>query len=172
MFYSPCIKCNFLFITGKSVRRRAASMETSKYEKRRGRAKKRVEALRSAGLSGTHFKRNPRIFKPENIQKKILFFINTKDMILLLPPPPISHHSSIPIYLCLSTSIEFHLLPKVFDTGIPGINDVSPSPSSSISEGLDLFPDSPLHRYLSNNKNKFSLNSFESCFCPFQSISF
>lgn len=39
-----------VFILGKSVRRRAASMETSKYEKRRGRAKKRVEQLRSAGL--------------------------------------------------------------------------------------------------------------------------
>lgn len=37
----------------------------------------------------------------------------------------------------------------VFDTGISGPNDVSPSPSSSVSEGLDLFPDSPLHRYLS-----------------------
>ncbi|KAL5283913.1 FOXO3.2 family protein [Megaselia abdita] len=60
---------------GKSVRRRAASMETSKMEKRRGRAKKRVEALRSAG-------------------------INT-------------------------------------------LNDQTPSPSSSVSEGLDVFPDSP-----------------------------
>ncbi|XP_036322815.1 forkhead box protein O-like, partial [Rhagoletis pomonella] len=37
---------------GKSVRRRAASMETSRYEKRRGRAKKRVEALRQAGITG------------------------------------------------------------------------------------------------------------------------
>lgn len=60
---------------GKSVRRRAASMETSKMEKRRGRAKKRVEALRNAG-------------------------INT-------------------------------------------LNDQTPSPSSSVSEGLDVFPDSP-----------------------------
>lgn len=33
--------------------------------------------------------------------------------------------------------------------GIGGMNDVTPSPSSSVSEGLDLFPDSPLHRYLS-----------------------
>uniref|UniRef100_T1PAT3 Forkhead box protein O n=1 Tax=Musca domestica TaxID=7370 RepID=T1PAT3_MUSDO len=62
---------------GKSVRRRAASMETSRYEKRRGRAKKRVEALRQAGVTG--------------------------------------------------------------------INDNTPSPSSSISEGLDHFPESPLH---------------------------
>lgn len=67
---------------GKSVRRRAASMETSKFEKRRGRAKKRVEALRNAQM-----------------------------------------------------------------TGMVGIlNDATPSPSSSVSEGLDLFPDSPLHR--------------------------
>jgi len=57
---------------GKSARRRAASMETSKFEKRRGRAKKKVEALRN-GL------------------------------------------------------------------------DATPSPSSSVSEGLDLFPDSPIH---------------------------
>lgn len=43
-------------IEGKSVRRRAASMETSssKYEKRRGRAKKRVEALRNAGVTGIY----------------------------------------------------------------------------------------------------------------------
>lgn len=67
---------------GKSVRRRAASMETSKFEKRRGRAKKRVEAIRSGQL-----------------------------------------------------------------TGMVGVlNDATPSPSSSVSEGLDLFPESPLHR--------------------------
>ncbi|KAF2904099.1 hypothetical protein ILUMI_02074, partial [Ignelater luminosus] len=57
---------------GKSVRRRAASMETSKFEKRRGRVKKKVEALRN------------------------------------------------------------------------GLPDATSSPSSSVSEGLDLFPDSPL----------------------------
>lgn len=32
---------------GKSTRRRATSMETSKFEKRRGRVKKKVDALRS-----------------------------------------------------------------------------------------------------------------------------
>ncbi|XP_031624536.1 forkhead box protein O isoform X2 [Contarinia nasturtii] len=36
---------------GKSVRRRAASMETSKYEKRRGRVKKQVENLKNGGLA-------------------------------------------------------------------------------------------------------------------------
>lgn len=61
---------------GKSVRRRAASMETSKFEKRRGRVKKKVEALRN------------------------------------------------------------------------GLAEATPSPSSSVSEGLDLFPDSPLHKYV------------------------
>uniref|UniRef100_A0A1B0GKI0 Uncharacterized protein n=2 Tax=Lutzomyia longipalpis TaxID=7200 RepID=A0A1B0GKI0_LUTLO len=66
---------------GKSVRRRAASMETSKFEKRRGRAKKRVEALRNAQALGV----------------------------------------------------------------AAVLNDATPSPSSSVSEGLDLFPDSPLH---------------------------
>lgn len=40
------------FWTGKSVRRRAASMETSKYEKRRGRVKKQVENLKNSGLTG------------------------------------------------------------------------------------------------------------------------
>ncbi|XP_053603612.1 forkhead box protein O isoform X1 [Plodia interpunctella] len=59
---------------GKSVRRRAASMETSKFEKRRGRVKKKAEALRN-GVTA----------------------------------------------------------------------DATPSPSSSISESLDMFPDSPLH---------------------------
>ncbi|XP_014254467.1 forkhead box protein O isoform X2 [Cimex lectularius] len=59
---------------GKSARRRATSMETSKFEKRRGRVKKKVEALRS-GL------------------------------------------------------------------------DATPSPSSSVSESLDLFPESPLHGF-------------------------
>lgn len=56
---------------GKSVRRRAASMEAKTMEKRRGRVKKKVEAIRN------------------------------------------------------------------------GITDATPSPSSSVSEGLDLFPDSP-----------------------------
>ncbi|KAG5884093.1 hypothetical protein JTB14_001299 [Gonioctena quinquepunctata] len=60
---------------GKSVRRRAASMETSKFEKKRGRAKKKVEMIRNG---------------------------------------------------CLP--------------------DTTPSPSSSVSEGLDLFPESPIHR--------------------------
>lgn len=36
---------------GKSVRRRAASMETSKFEKRRGRVKKRVEQMRNGVLT-------------------------------------------------------------------------------------------------------------------------
>ncbi|KAI9557092.1 forkhead box-like protein [Daphnia sinensis] len=63
---------------GKSARRRATSMETSKYEKKRGRVKKKVDALR-AGLMTT------------------------------------------------------------------------PSPSSSVSEGLDMFPESPhLHHPLSH----------------------
>lgn len=62
---------------GKSVRRRAASMETSKYEKRRGRVKKQVENLKNSGL-----------------------------------------------------------------TGMTGLNE-TPSPSSSISEGVDFFPSSP-----------------------------
>ncbi|CAG9795249.1 unnamed protein product [Diatraea saccharalis] len=59
---------------GKSVRRRAASMETSKFEKRRGRVKKKAEALRN-GVTA----------------------------------------------------------------------DATPSPSSSVSESLDMFPESPLH---------------------------
>ncbi|XP_068630959.1 forkhead box protein O isoform X1 [Battus philenor] len=58
---------------GKSVRRRAASMETSKFEKRRGRVKKKTEAIRN-GVTA----------------------------------------------------------------------DTTPSPSSSLSESLDMFPDSPL----------------------------
>ena len=61
---------------GKSARRRATSMETSKFEKRRGRVKKKVDALRN---------------------------------------------------------------------GLQAATDATPSPSSSISEGLDLFPDSPIH---------------------------
>lgn len=59
---------------GKSVRRRAASMETSKFEKRRGRVKKKVDAIRN------------------------------------------------------------------------GLVEATPSPSSSVHEGLDDFPDSPLHK--------------------------
>lgn len=36
---------------GKAARRRATSMETQKYEKKRGRVKKKVEALRNAGAT-------------------------------------------------------------------------------------------------------------------------
>jgi forkhead box protein O3 len=39
---------------GKSVRRRAASMETSKFEKRRGRVKKRVEQIRNGMIASKH----------------------------------------------------------------------------------------------------------------------
>lgn len=86
---------------GKSARRRAASMETSKFEKRRGRIKKKVDAIRS-GLEAT------------------------------------------------------------------------PSPSSSVSESLDLFPESPLHgfqlRYLFSyiiiiNKIKYRINNPKGCRC-------
>ncbi|CAB3239408.1 unnamed protein product [Arctia plantaginis] len=62
---------------GKSVRRRAASMETSKFEKRRGRVKKKAELPRN-GVTA----------------------------------------------------------------------DATPSPSSSVSESLDMFPDSPMHSIL------------------------
>jgi len=60
---------------GKAARRRATSMETQKYEKKRGRVKKKIEQLKN-GLN---------------------------------------------------------------------VDQTSPSPSSSVSEGLDMFPDSPLH---------------------------
>ena len=39
---------------GKSSRRRATSMETSKFEKRRGRVKKKVETLRNGLIPGTY----------------------------------------------------------------------------------------------------------------------
>ncbi|CAG2166367.1 unnamed protein product [Oppiella nova] len=60
---------------GKAARRRATSMETQKYEKKRGRVKKKIEALKN-GLT---------------------------------------------------------------------LDPTTPSPSSSVSEGLDMFPESPLH---------------------------
>lgn len=72
---------------GKAARRRATSMETSKFEKKRGRAKKKVEALRANGL--------------------------------------------IPELGPISGGGSTH------------------SPSSSVSEGLDHFGDSPIHFNLS-----------------------
>lgn len=48
---------------GKSVRRRAASMETSKFEKRRGRVKKRVEQIRNGVITSklsTYIENDPR----------------------------------------------------------------------------------------------------------------
>ncbi|XP_050069225.1 forkhead box protein O isoform X2 [Anopheles maculipalpis] len=97
---------------GKSVRRRAASMETSKYEKRRGRAKKRVEAIRQQAALG--LATNP-------------------------------------------------------------LNDATPSPSSSVSEGLDLFPESPLHSgnfQLSPDFRQRASSNASSCgrLSPIQSI--
>ncbi|XP_049529930.1 forkhead box protein O [Anopheles darlingi] len=97
---------------GKSVRRRAASMETSKYEKRRGRAKKRVEAIRQQAALG--LATNP-------------------------------------------------------------LNDATPSPSSSVSEGLDIFPESPLHSgnfQLSPDFRQRASSNASSCgrLSPIQSI--
>uniref|UniRef100_U5EY80 Forkhead box protein O n=1 Tax=Corethrella appendiculata TaxID=1370023 RepID=U5EY80_9DIPT len=98
---------------GKSVRRRAASMETSKFEKRRGRAKKRVEAIRNAQVLG------------------------------------ISNIANV-------------------------LNDATPSPSSSVSEGLDLFPESPLHSnfQLSPDFRQRASSNASSCgrLSPIQSI--
>lgn len=65
-----------VFFLGKSVRRRAASMETSKYEKRRGRAKKRVEQLRSAGLGG--------MFRKYCLKKRYSRSINVYDEISII----------------------------------------------------------------------------------------
>lgn len=46
-FNEPMVSIWLLFSLGKSARRRATSMETSKFEKRRGRVRKKVEALRN-----------------------------------------------------------------------------------------------------------------------------
>lgn len=97
---------------GKSVRRRAASMETSKYEKRRGRARKRVEAIRQQAALG--LATNP-------------------------------------------------------------LNDATPSPSSSVSENLDSFPESPLHSgnfQLSPDFRQRASSNASSCgrLSPIQSI--
>lgn len=92
---------------GKSVRRRAASMETSKFEKRRGRVKKRVEQLRNGVLTS----------EITNWLSEAWFFVTPQAILIF---------SDV--------------------TGV--LNDVNSSPGSSVSEGLDLFPESPLHRYL------------------------
>lgn len=83
---------------GKAARRRATSMETQKYEKKRGRVKKKVEAMRN-GL----------ILESQN-------------------------------------GLNFnHGSQASLGTGLlPGGNT---SPSSSVSEGLDVFPESPLHNF-------------------------
>uniref|UniRef100_A0A182QUS9 Fork-head domain-containing protein n=1 Tax=Anopheles farauti TaxID=69004 RepID=A0A182QUS9_9DIPT len=97
---------------GKSLRRRAASMETSKYEKRRGRVKKRVEVLQQQAALG--LATNP-------------------------------------------------------------LNDTTPSPSSSVSEVLDQFPESPLHSgnfQLSPDFRQRASSNASSCgrLSPIQSI--
>lgn len=82
---------------GKAARRRATSMETQKYEKKRGRVKKKVEALRAGGISG------------------------------------VVHENT--------------------------------SPSSSVSEGLDAFPESPLDRQSSHGPS-FTLSPMAEAFRP------
>lgn len=76
------IFCSFLFLffvlpllvnvnVGKSVRRRAASMETSKYEKRRGRVKKQVENLKNSGLTGKSISGNIFIENNNKLSRKL-----------------------------------------------------------------------------------------------------
>lgn len=102
---------------GKSVRRRAASMETSKFEKRRGRVKKRVEQMRNGVLTS-----------------KTAY--------------PFQAMSSSDFSMSQS-----YFLTSFSSADVTGVlNDVNSSPGSSVSEGLDLFPESPLHRYLSNQR--------------------
>jgi hypothetical protein len=45
-----CILTRYIAKPGKAARRRATSMETSKYEKKRGRIRKKIEAMRN-GIS-------------------------------------------------------------------------------------------------------------------------
>jgi len=92
---------------GKSVRRRAASMETSKFEKRRGRVKKRVEQMRNGVIAS------------KSLVEQFVHSIQFNSTFL-------SHSRTSDV------------------TGV--LNDVNSSPGSSVSEGLDLFPESPLHR--------------------------
>lgn len=56
---------------GKSVRRRAASMETSKFEKRRGRVKKRVEQMRNGMITSKYF--TARSFRHFNVSCRFFF---------------------------------------------------------------------------------------------------
>lgn len=79
-------------------------METSKFEKRRGRVKKRVEQMRNG-------------------------VITSKEKRFVL------------VAFLMSSSSDV--------TGV--LNDLNSSPGSSVSEGLDHFPESPLHRYLSTH---------------------
>lgn len=76
---------------GKAARRRATSMETQKYEKKRGRVKKKVEALRNGQTAAT------------------------------------------------------------------------PSPSSSVSEGLDMFPESPVHHGFHDDFRPRASSNASSC---------
>ncbi|XP_023317897.1 forkhead box protein O [Trichogramma pretiosum] len=97
---------------GKSARRRATSMETSKFEKRRGRAKKKVEAIRNGSVGSS------------NLQ-------------------------AAAARAAASAAAAASSIAGGAAGGSGGINvssgaDEDPSPHSSASEGLDVFPDSPL----------------------------
>lgn len=81
---------------GKAARRRAASMETKAYEKRKGRVKKKVDALRQAALGGS-----------------------------------------------VGGSLGGSMSSSIGGP-IGQMIDQTPSPCSSLGEGLDLFPDSPM----------------------------
>lgn len=61
---------------GKSVRRRAASMETSKYEKRRGRVKKQVESLKNGGIASMLNKNGEINFSQHGIKCDFTFILS------------------------------------------------------------------------------------------------
>ena len=84
---------------GKAARRRATSMETKAYEKRKGRVKKKVDALRQAALGGS-------------------------------------------IGNSLGGSMGSSIGGQLGQLG--QLVDQTPSPCSSLSEGLDMYPDSPM----------------------------
>jgi hypothetical protein len=65
---------------------------------------------------------------------------------------------------------EIHLLILSFADVSGVLNDVNSSPGSSVSEGLDLFPESPLHRYLSTLRHSYDL--IGSSECAFLSMEF
>ncbi|XP_076257658.1 forkhead box, sub-group O isoform X7 [Rhynchophorus ferrugineus] len=132
---------------GKSVRRRAASMETSKFEKRRGRVKKKVEMMRNGALPDQPA--SPSSSVSENLD--------------MFPESPI--HSSGGFQLSPESRPRAYSNPSVFRYINEQTAQTQPPPPYNSSIFNDQFQNREFHSMAATSPYACSLHRMQQCNC-------